>query len=104
MCVHVCVCTWVLDSIGIVCKEFYFLHFSFDIKIFGAVVVRNVSDPVSKVFLRIMYSSLKFQNNVLLGIKTVILTHKKGSSVMFLDAGVRKPGTNWLEQQGDLLS
>lgn len=49
-------------------------------------MVRNVSAPVPKVFLKIKYSSPKFQNNVLPGIKATILRHKEVSSILLLEA------------------
>lgn len=70
----------------------------------GVVGGRNVPDPVPSVFLRIMLSLPKCQNSILLGIKATIFMHKNVSSVMLLEAGVRKPGSNWLKQQRNLLS
>lgn len=65
-------------------------------------MVKNISAPVPKVFLRIKYSSPRFQNNILPGIKAIILRHKEVSSMLLLEADVRKPGSKWLEQKGNL--
>lgn len=97
-----CACTWVLNSVGIMCN-FISCIFSFNIGIFGGSGGKECTRSPN-IFLRIMHSSPKFQNSVLLGIKATILTHKEVSGVMLSEAGVREPGSNWLERQRNLLS
>lgn len=62
-------------------------------------------DPFHQLFLRIIHSTPKFQN-------TVVLARDKGncpytehvSSGMFLEASIRTPGSKRLDPQGNLLS